>query len=46
MLGGIIDDYLPVRAFFAVQLVVLPLALLVYLPNRKVLDGGDEAALT
>lgn len=40
MLGGIIDDYLPVRAFFAVQLLVLPLALLVYLPNRKVLDGA------
>ncbi len=40
MLGGIIDDYLPVRAFFAVQLIVLPLALLVYLPNRRVLDGA------
>ena len=40
MLGGIIDDYLPVRAFFAVQLIVLPLALLVYLPNRKVLDAA------
>ena len=40
VLGGIIDAHLPIRAFFAVQLIVLLLAVLVYLPNKKKLDSA------
>ncbi len=44
MLGGLIDDTLPVHAFFAVQLLVLPLAVFVYLPNRRVLNAAVTRA--
>lgn len=46
MLGGMIDAHLPLRAFFAVQLVVLPLALIVYFPNRKKLNSAIHKTQT
>ena len=40
ILGGLIDDFLPVALFYPVMLVIVPLILLIYLGNRKKLNGA------
>lgn len=40
IVGGVIDEFLPIRYFYIVQLVVIPLALIVYFIWRKRLDGA------
>lgn len=42
VIGGVIDDYLPTRSFFAVQLCVIPLALLVYETNKTKLNSAID----
>ena len=40
IVGGIIDSLLPVKYFYLVMLVIVPLILLIYLFNRKQLNGA------
>ncbi len=40
MLGGVIDELLPIRDFYLVQLIIIPLALIVYFVWRKRLNGA------
>jgi MFS family permease len=40
ILGGLIDDFLPVAFFYPVMLVIVPLILLICLGNRKKLNGA------
>lgn len=40
MIGGLIDECLPVGWFYAVQMLVVPLALIVYLRWRKPLNDA------
>lgn len=40
IVGGVIDTLLPVEDFYLVMLVIVPLILLIYLANRKKLNGA------
>lgn len=42
MLGGVVDNYLPLRWFYPIQLVLMPLAIGVYLIYRRRLNGAIE----
>lgn len=44
MLGGVVDNYLPLRYFYPVQLALVPLAIITYLVYRRRLNGaiGDR----
>jgi MFS family permease len=40
ILSGLVDSYLPISWFYPIELVILPLAILVYLTNRKKLNNA------
>lgn len=42
ILGGLVDSLLPVKWFYPVELIVIPLAILVYLPFRQRLDHAID----
>lgn len=42
ILGGLIDNYLPLTWFYPVMLVILPIIIIIYLFNRRKLNGAVE----
>lgn len=42
IIGGLIDNYLPLTWFYPVMLVILPIVLVIYLFNRQKLNGAVE----
>ena len=40
VLGGLIDQYLPLKAFYPVMLIIVPIIFLIYLGDRKELNGA------
>lgn len=40
VLGGLIDQYLPLKAFYPVMLLIVPIIFLIYLGDRKELNGA------
>lgn len=42
ILGGLIDDYLPLTWFYPVMLLILPIILIIYLFNYRKLNGAVE----
>lgn len=42
VLGGVIDSTLPVKYFYSVMLVIIPLILIIFMVNRKKLNGAID----
>lgn len=42
ILGGLIDNYLPLTWFYPVMLVIIPIILIIYLVNYRKLNGAIE----
>ncbi|MDF9446138.1 MFS transporter, partial [Limosilactobacillus mucosae] len=40
ILGGLIDEYLPLKAFYPVMLIIVPLIFIIYLADRKELNSA------
>lgn len=40
IIGGVVDSLLPIKYFYPVMLVIIPLILLIYLFNRRQLNGA------
>ena len=39
ILGGLIDEYLPLKAFYPVMLIIVPVIFIIYLADRKELNS-------